>query len=145
MDMEDIKYLKEDVYEMMKETDEEKRKDMAYSITSSMGREVDSTDYVPDLKKLQDWMQYIPDIANEHNPISREQMGDELLGKMESAILDKGKIRRKNLNKILAKMKPNESMAFVIPSTNPKGWHKEPINHALASKGIKVGKNRAKR
>lgn len=32
-----------------------------------------------------------------------------------------------------------------IPSTNPKGWHMEPVNHALASKGIKVGKNRVKR
>jgi hypothetical protein len=32
-----------------------------------------------------------------------------------------------------------------VPSQNPKGWHKEPINHALASKGIKVGKNREKR
>lgn len=30
-------------------------------------------------------------------------------------------------------------------STNPKGWHMEPVNHALASKGIKVGKNRMKR
>lgn len=32
-----------------------------------------------------------------------------------------------------------------VPSSNPKGWHKEPVNHALASKGIKVGKARVKR
>jgi hypothetical protein len=32
-----------------------------------------------------------------------------------------------------------------VPSSNPKGWHKEPVNHALASKGIKVGKSRVKR
>jgi hypothetical protein len=32
-----------------------------------------------------------------------------------------------------------------LPSQNPSGWHREPINHALASKGIKVGKSREKR
>jgi hypothetical protein len=36
--------------------------------------------------------------------------------------------------------RPVEGAAF-----HQKGWHNEPVNHALASKGIKVGKSRTKR
>lgn len=46
------------------------------------------------------------------------------------------------LNKEKAMKMPGQ---MKLPSMNPKGWHKEPINHALASKGIKVGKSRTKR
>lgn len=77
-------------------------------------------------------------------PITDENdMENKIVGLRDT--IRKGKIKPTQTykQKIIGVMAEKGILASL--HSKPQGWHNEPINHALASKGIKVGKSRTKR
>lgn len=81
--------------------------------------------------------------AQDWSELGRENVGSQVSPiTRRSAILHESELEGRGVTPSKFKGKWSQPK---LPSQNPSGWHNEPINHALASKGIKVGKSRAKR
>jgi hypothetical protein len=76
--------------------------------------------------------------------LSYENVGSQMSPiQLRDKILSESELKNREITP--ARPRGAWSQHIKLPSQNPSGWHNEPINHALASKGIKVGKSRTKR
>jgi hypothetical protein len=100
--------------------------------------------------------EYLESLENYKADATKNELTEEVLDKISylkdewpewQQLLTKYKMGEKFLKDI--DEFPSESkcvwMHIKQPSQNSKGWHNEPINHALAGKGIKMGRSRVRK